>query len=119
MPTIDVKDFREHTEFIHPYTAETLVVKFFFDTISKWNKERMAKLLLFMTGSSRVPANGFKRLCEMSGQSMKIAAGGDRCLLPVARTCLNRIDLPLYESEDELNEKLTNAIKNCDSFEIR
>lgn len=74
MPTIDVKDFREHTEFIHPYTAETPVVKFFFDAISKWNIERLGKLLLFMTGSSRVPANGFKGFCEMSGQSMKIAA---------------------------------------------
>ena len=119
MPTIDVKDFRNHTEFVHPYTAETPVVKFFFNVISKWDNERLAKLLLFMTGSSRVPSNGFQGFCEMSGQSMKIAPGGNKCLLPVARTCFNRIDLPQYETEDELNEKLSLAIKNCDSFEIR
>ena len=50
---------------------------------------------------------------------MKIAPGGNKCLLPVARTCFNRIDLPQYETEDELNDKLSLAIKNCDSFEIR
>lgn len=96
---------------------ETRVVKLFFDVISKWNNKKLSLLLIFITGSSRLPVNGFKGFCEMNGPII-IAPGGDKNLLPVAHTCFNRIDLPEYETNEELNKKLLMAIENCNTFEI-
>jgi len=32
------------------------------------------------------------------------------CLYPRSHTCFNRIDLPMYETKEDLKEKLTIAI---------
>ena len=71
-----------------------------------------------MTGSSRVPSNGFKEFCEMTGSPLKISFGGDKSRIPQSHTCFNTIDLPQYESEEELNEKLILAIEECNTFEM-
>lgn len=118
IPKIDVNDMKANTVIDPPLNSDTPVVKFFFDAISKWNDEDLSKLLFFMTGSSRVPVNGFKEFCEMTGSSLKIQAGGDRSKYPQSHTCINSICLPQYESEEELNEKLRIAIQECDTFEI-
>jgi hypothetical protein len=87
----------------------------FFDVIQSWGSERLAKLILFITGSSQVPVNGFTMLSDM-GQPVTIAPGGDRDRLPAAHTCTNTLDLPTYESPDELDAKLTFAIQECNTF---
>ena len=116
VPDIDAVDFMNHCVFEHPYTAETPVIKMFFNVIKKWDNENLAKLLLFMTGSSRIPANGFKEFCEMTGFPLRIACSGDEQNLPQAHTCFNTIDLPPYRSEKELNDKLLYAIQECNTF---
>lgn len=115
IPIIDVEDFKANTTFGEPYTADSPVIKMFFNVISKWKNEDLAKLLMFMTGSSRVPANGFKEFCEMT-HPLKIEYGGDSSLWPQSHTCFNILHLPQYESEEEMNEKLLYAIQYCDSF---
>lgn len=118
IPEINPRDFIEHTRIDHPYNSDSPVIKYFFDAISKWENEKLAKLLLFMTGSSRVPSNGFKEFCEMTGSPLKISFGGDKSRIPQSHTCFNTIDLPQYESEEELNEKLILAIEECNTFEM-
>lgn len=60
-----------------------------------------------MTGSSRVPVNGFGEFCRLSGHPLKIQAGGDINRLPQSHTCFNTIDLPSYESEEVF------ILRNC------
>ena len=115
VPEIKVDDLRKYCEYVYPYHSEHPVIKYFFSVISKWNNENLAKLLLFMTGSSQVPLDGFKFFKDI-GQPMTIAPGGAKERLPAAHTCFNTIDLPEYENENELNDKLLFAIQECNSF---
>ena len=117
VPEIDVADLRANCNYIFPYNAGHPVVQAFFEVISKWDNEALAKLLLFMTGSSQVPIEGFKYFVDI-GQPITISPGGERGRLPVAHTCVNTIDLPEYTDPDEMNAKLQFAIHECDSFGI-
>ncbi|OHT00500.1 hypothetical protein TRFO_32768 [Tritrichomonas foetus] len=115
VPEIDVNDLRENCDFSRPYHKEHHVIDMFFNVISKWGHEDLAKLLLFITGSSQVPVGGFKMLKE-SKQPIIIAPGGNNGRLPQAHTCMNILDLPEYQNEDELREKLLFSINECNSF---
>lgn len=63
-------------------------------------------------GTSKVPLNGFKALQGISGpqrfQIHKSYGAGDR--LPSAHTCFNQLDLPEYDSKEQLAERLMMAI---------
>jgi hypothetical protein len=66
---------------------------------------KKAKLLQFVTGTSRVPAGGVARLPGRDGTAkpfeLRQRPGGDGAL-PVAHTCFNRLDLPEYSSPELL-----------------
>ncbi|KAK8843764.1 hypothetical protein M9Y10_024834 [Tritrichomonas musculus] len=109
---IDINDLRENTYFTFPYTADHPVIKMFFNVLSRWDSENLSKFLMFLTGSSQVPVNGFKEYKE-NGKQIKIAPGGNKDRLCVAHTCFNILDLPEYENEDELNSKLLQSIQEC------
>lgn len=72
----------------------------------------MARLLQFITGTSKVPLEGFKALQGISGtQRFQIhKAYGSRERLPSAHTCFNQLDLPDYSSKEQLQERLLLAI---------
>ena len=75
-------------------------------------KEDLARLLMFVTGTSLVPLEGFAGLQGMRGsQHFSIhRAGSDNALLPCTHTCFNQLDLPAYSSEEVLKDKLLMAI---------
>ena len=78
-----------------------------------------ANFLQFVTGSSKVPVQGFAFLWGMGGpQKFTISriSGSDNFQLPVAHTCYNQIDLPEYSSKEMLEEKLMWAIKEAQGF---
>lgn len=106
---IDVDDMEKNTLIEFPLTKKSPNVMLFFKAIKKWENSDLVKLLMFITGSSRVPATGFKYLKDI-GYPIKIQTGGDRNRLPQAHTCFNTIDLPNYETENEINQKLLMAI---------
>ena len=74
---IDIKDLQRNIEYEYPYSADNPVIKMFFNVISRWTNEDLAKLLRFETGCSQVPVNGF---CEYKKRNkpITIAAGGDK-----------------------------------------
>lgn len=111
IPKYDVEYFKNYVHYECPLKSDSPVIGFFFSAISKWNNEKLAKLLFFMTGCSRVPANGFKEFNKITGNFLTIQSGGDSSKLPSATTCSSTISLPDYESEEELNEKLLKAIE--------
>lgn len=115
VPEIDVDDLRKNCDFYYPYSPEHSIIKMFFNVISKWGHEDLAKLLLFITGSSQVPIGGFKMMKE-SKQPIIIAPGGDNSRLPQAHTCMNTLDLPNYINEEILEEKLLLSISECQNF---
>jgi E3 ubiquitin-protein ligase HUWE1 len=62
-----------------------------------------------------VPLGGFAVL-KREGKAMKVLkVPGDQ--LPCAHTCFNQLDLPEYQSENELEEKLHIAISMCTTLE--
>uniref|UniRef100_A0A3B4DGE8 HECT-type E3 ubiquitin transferase n=1 Tax=Pygocentrus nattereri TaxID=42514 RepID=A0A3B4DGE8_PYGNA len=119
---IDIHDWRANTRLKH-CTADSNVVKWFWKAVESFDEERRARLLQFVTGSSRVPLQGFKAL-----QGKKCAAGPRQFTihqidastnnLPKAHTCFNRIDIPPYESYEKLYDKLLTAIEETCGFAV-
>ncbi|RWS23608.1 E3 ubiquitin-protein ligase SMURF2-like protein, partial [Leptotrombidium deliense] len=119
---IDICDWKANTRLKH-CNADVNVVKWFWQAVDSYSEERRARLLQFVTGSSRVPLQGFKALQGSTG------AAGPRLFtihlvdtstdnLPKAHTCFNRIDIPPYESFHKLHDKLTQAIEETCGFAV-
>lgn len=114
---IDVKDWRSNTNYKSGYHANHLVIQWFWRAVLSFDNEMRTRLLQFVTGTSRVPMNGFSELQGSNGpQKFTIEKWGDAVALPRAHTCFNRIDLPPYESFETLKEKLLLAIENTEGF---
>ena len=111
LPDIDKGELRAHTDYTG-YVPASPIVQWFWEVVDELNKEDMARLLQFCTGTSKVPLDGFKALQGISGpQKFQIhRAYGPLDRLPAAHTCFNQLDLIEYESKDQLREKLLLAI---------
>lgn len=111
LPEIDLDDLKANTEYTG-YTAASNVVQWFWEVVKIFNKEDMARLLQFVTGTSKVPLEGFRALQGISGpQRFQIhKAYGAPKRLPSAHTCFNQLDLPEYSSKEQLQERLLLAI---------
>ncbi|KAM3624841.1 uncharacterized protein V6R79_002559 [Siganus canaliculatus] len=115
---VDVNDWRENTKYKNNYCANHIVIQWFWKTVLLMDGEKRVRLLQFVTGTSRVPMNGFAELYGSNGpQLFTIEQWGTRDKLPRAHTCFNRLDLPPYESFEELREKLHIAIENAQGFD--
>ncbi|XP_065583551.1 E3 ubiquitin-protein ligase NEDD4-like [Artemia franciscana] len=108
---IDVNDWKQNTFYKGEYHANHIVIQWFWRAVLSFTGEQRARLLQFVTGTSRVPMNGFKELYGSNGpQLFTIEKWGEKCNFPRAHTCFNRIDLPPYESYEELRDKLLIAL---------
>uniref|UniRef100_A0A8C7ZNU7 E3 ubiquitin-protein ligase n=1 Tax=Oryzias sinensis TaxID=183150 RepID=A0A8C7ZNU7_9TELE len=115
---VDVNDWKKHTKYKNGYCAEHAVIVWFWKTVLLMDAEKRIRLLQFVTGTSRVPMNGFAELYGSNGpQLFTIEQWGTRDKLPRAHTCFNRLDLPPYKSFEELREKLAIAIENTQGFD--
>ncbi|XP_036399278.1 E3 ubiquitin-protein ligase NEDD4-like isoform X1 [Megalops cyprinoides] len=115
---VDVNDWRENTKYKNGYCANQPVIQWFWKTVLLMDAEKRIRLLQFVTGTSRVPMNGFAELYGSNGpQLFTIEQWGTPDKLPRAHTCFNRLDLPPYESFEELREKLHIAIENAQGFD--
>ncbi|XP_067671329.1 E3 ubiquitin-protein ligase SMURF2-like [Haliotis asinina] len=119
---IDIDDWKKHTRLKH-CTAESNICKWFWRAVDSFDDEMRARLLQFVTGSSRVPLQGFKALQGSTG------AAGPRLFtihqvdvltdnLPKAHTCFNRIDIPPYENYEKFLSKLTCAVEETCGFAV-
>ncbi|CAL8243247.1 unnamed protein product [Lota lota] len=115
---VDVNDWRANTKYKNGYCPSQPVIQWFWKTVLLMDAEKRIRLLQFVTGTSRVPMNGFAELYGSNGpQLFTIEQWGTRDKLPRAHTCFNRLDLPPYESLEELREKLHIAIENAQGFD--
>nr|XP_040241415.2 E3 ubiquitin-protein ligase Nedd-4 isoform X3 [Anopheles coluzzii] len=115
--SIDVNDWKKNTMYKGDYYANHAVVQWFWRAVLSFNNEMRSRLLQFVTGTSRVPMNGFKELYGSNGpQLFTIEKWGTVNNFPRAHTCFNRLDLPPYESYAQLKEKLISAIEGSQGF---
>ena len=73
--------------------------------------------MFFVTGSSRVPIDGFKALESRKGNSYKftiqrIVYDPERTNYCKAHTCFNRLDLPEFETKKEIEEAIFYCLNN-------
>ncbi|KAB0344288.1 hypothetical protein FD754_021214 [Muntiacus muntjak] len=115
---VDVNDWRDHTKYKNGYSINHQVIQWFWKAVLMMDSEKRIRLLQFVTGTSRVPMNGFAELYGSNGpQSFTVEQWGTPEKLPRAHTCFNRLDLPPYESFEELWDKLQMAIENTQGFD--
>lgn len=110
LPDIDVDAWKNNTE-LHGYSSGDAVIQWWWRAVRSFDQTEKAKLLQFITGTSKVPLEGFAHLQGVQGtQRFNIhkAYGADR--LPAAHTCFNQLDLPQYDSYDKLRSLLLIAI---------
>ncbi|XP_021743761.1 E3 ubiquitin-protein ligase UPL2-like [Chenopodium quinoa] len=107
LPDIDLEDMRANTEY-SGYSPASPVIQWFWEVVQGFSKEDKARLLQFVTGTSKVPLEGFSALQGISGaQKFQIhKAYGSPDHLPSAHTCFNQLDLPEYPSKEHLQERL-------------
>ncbi|SAM83270.1 related to ubiquitin-protein ligase 1 [Ustilago bromivora] len=110
LPDIDVDAWKNNTE-LHGYSPGDAVIQWWWRAVRSFDQTEKAKLLQFITGTSKVPLEGFAHLQGVQGtQRFNIhkAYGADR--LPAAHTCFNQLDLPQYDSYEKLRSLLLIAI---------
>ncbi|XP_055706386.1 E3 ubiquitin-protein ligase Smurf1 isoform X2 [Phlebotomus papatasi] len=121
--SIDVNDWKQHTRLKH-CTPETQQVVWFWQIVESYTSEMRARLLQFVTGSSRVPLQGFRALQGSTGAvgprlfTIHLTADVPTQNLPKAHTCFNRIDLPPYDTYQLMYDKLTQAVEETCGFAV-
>lgn len=119
---LNIDDWRLNTK-LKNCNATTDLVTWFWDVVKSYDEDKRARLLQFVTGSPRVPIQGFKALqgvnSELRPFTIHMIRNGDTDNLPKSHTCFNRIDLPPYESKEKLRDKLTQAIEETIGFAMQ
>jgi len=113
-PDIDLDDLKANTEYHGGYTPTSPQIRWFWEIVREMNLEDRARLLMFCTGTSKVPLEGFEKLRGMSGlQKFQIhkAQANDPNQLCTAHTCFNQLDLIAYDTKEELKERLLYSIR--------
>jgi hypothetical protein len=116
-PKIDVKDWKANTVYSEPYTKKHQVIQWFWKAVSSYNQTQLSHLVLFATGTSRIPAGGFAVLESNRGEYKKFTIqaseyNGTKEQLPTAHTCFNRVMLPMYKSYEVLKKNLDYVVNN-------
>ncbi|KAK5101811.1 E3 ubiquitin-protein ligase tom1 [Lithohypha guttulata] len=110
LPEVDVDDWKANTEY-HNYSPSSQQIVWFWRIVKAMSNEERAKLLQFITGTSKVPLNGFKELEGVSGLTKcNIHKDPSTNRLPTSHTCFNQLDLPAYESFEVMKHNISTAI---------
>ncbi|CAH1960706.1 unnamed protein product [Acanthoscelides obtectus] len=114
LPNVDIDDLKANTEY-HKYQTNSLQIQWFWRALRSFDQAERAKFLQFVTGTSKVPLQGFGALEGMNGVQKFQIHRDDRSTdrLPSAHTCFNQLDLPVYETYDKLRAYLLKAIHEC------
>ena len=118
-PFIDLEDWRQNTIYKTPYNNNHKLILWFWDILENLSQKELSNLLMFSTGTSRVPFGGFSCLESNRGNISKFTIeyvsytkGKNKFIK--AHTCFNRLDIPNFDTKEELQE----AIKYISSNEI-
>ena len=115
-PFIDVDDWKANTVYEGYYTTDSVIVNFW-DIMKDLSQDELSRILQFCTGSNRVPIGGFKSLESNRGNKSPFCI--NRGFLSrkeknfiKAHTCFNRLDIPPFDTKEELKEAINFIIFN-------
>eukprot|EP01137_Pigoraptor_chileana_P033768 Opistho-2@25178 len=110
-PDLDFDALQRATQYDDGYHANHPVIRHFWSIVHGMSLESKRKLLVFVTGSDRVPIRGLSNLTFVIQRN-----GPDSDRLPTALTCFGRLLLPEYASREKLENRLVTAIENGKGF---
>lgn len=110
---IDAKVIQRCCRYQGGYDEHSPPVQMFWLAFRKMRMEERSEVLSFVTGSSRMPLDGFDPQFTITRDSSTPLSG-----LPSAHTCFNQLVLPPYESQSSLEEKLNRALKEAVGFHL-
>ena len=116
-PFIDIDEWKSFTEYKGIYNENHKVIKWFWEILSELSQKELSNLLLFATGSSRVPLGGFSELESNNGYLSRFTIEYINYNKNIknfikAHTCFNRIDLPCFPNKNELKEAIKFVSEN-------
>jgi hypothetical protein len=89
-------------------------VKWFWEAVLSFDHTDRTKLLQFSTGTASLPVEGFQGLQSKAGSSHPFhvtSVDPELQPLPRAHTCFNKIDLPIFDTSEQLKERLKFVIQ--------
>jgi len=110
---IDTDEIRAYTIYQGKTDGSSKVVLWFWQLLRDMEVDDKMKLLKFVTGSDRVPLDGYH-------PPFNITDGEDMTsdMLPRAHTCFNQVVLPRYKAYRIMKEKIKVAIDNTEGFDL-
>ena len=116
-PFIDIEDWKQFSEYREPYNSGHYIILWFWEILSQLSQKELSNLLMFSTGSSRVPLGGFASLESNRGSNAKftfesIPYEKNKKNYIKAHTCFNRLDIPLFNDKNELKEAILFVCNN-------
>lgn len=89
-------------------------IRWFWETFAAAAPQDQRKMLLFITGSDRIPAMGAASL-----QIRIVCLGEDTGRFPTARTCFNSLSLYRYRDRARLEKLLWTAVRESEGFGLK
>ena len=110
-PFIDIEDWKQFTEYRDPYNANHEIIIWFWNIVSQLSQQELSNLLMFATGTSRVPLGGFEQLESNRGNISRFTIEAmpyipNQKNYIKAHTCFNRLDIPYFKNKNELKEAI-------------
>lgn len=93
------------------FTAESQVMKWFWEVVHSLTPDDKKLFLQFCTGCDRAPVGGLGRIPYIVSR-----AGPDSSILPTVHTCFNHILVPEYSSKEKLERSIRLAIQHSTGF---
>jgi len=116
-PFIDLEEWKIFTEYREPYSINHEIIIWFWNILSQLTQVQLSNLLMFATGSSRVPLGGFEQLESNRGNISRFTIES----IPYipnhknyikAHTCFNRLDIPYFKNKKELKDAILYICNN-------
>ncbi|KAG0047855.1 hypothetical protein BGZ83_007189 [Gryganskiella cystojenkinii] len=109
---LDMHDLEASCLYDDGYSPSHTLIKEFWEVVhDELSPDQHKKLLIFVTGSDRIPIRGLKDLMFVIQRN-----GPDSERLPTALTCFSRLLLPEYANKEKMKERLVTAIENAHGF---
>ncbi|RNF13655.1 E3 ubiquitin-protein ligase TRIP12 [Trypanosoma conorhini] len=117
---VTMEDLEANCQADHGYTMTCSHVRQLFEIIASFNEEEQRRFFLFLTGSVHLPVGGLASLrpkftiVRKTSSEPKVR---EQDQLPSAMTCQNYLKLPAYDSKEQMEKKLRQAIdEGCGAF---
>jgi ubiquitin-protein ligase E3 A len=110
---LEWNELEKNAKYDEGYRPSSKAVKMFWEVFRELSPELKKKFLVFTTGTDRAPMGGLGNVV------ITIRRAENPAGLPVSHTCFSLIELPEYQSKDEMRRKLTVAITETEGFGIR